>query len=107
MTRRSFVAAGATLPWMGGCASRDERVELWAMGREAQVVPSLLSGVQPRLQQLAWTTAHQKLLTAFAGESLPDLFQLGNTWVPELVALGALEPLDEYVARSAVVNRDD
>jgi len=106
LSRRTFVAAGTLLP-LAGCGARVDRVELWAMGREAQVVPSLLSGAQPRFQQLAWTTAHQKLLTAFAGDSLPDLFQLGNTWVPELVALGALEPLDEYVAGSSVVNRDD
>ncbi len=44
-----------------------------------------------RLQQLPWTAAHEKLLTAFAGDALPDVCQLGNTWMPEFAALGALE----------------
>ena len=44
--------------------------------------------------------AHEKLLTAFAGDATPDLCQLGNTWVPELGALGAIEPLDARAAPS-------
>ena len=50
---------------------------------------------------MPWTAAHEKLLTAFAGNALPDVAQLGNTWLPELaVQLGALEPLDARVASS-------
>jgi multiple sugar transport system substrate-binding protein len=33
--------------------------------------------------------------------------QLGNTWIPELVALNALEPLDRYTAASPVVDASD
>ena len=36
----------------------------------------------------------RKLLTAHAGDAMPDAFQLGNTWIPEFVALRAIEPLD-------------
>ena len=100
-----------------GCASRaDERTELrfWLMGREAEVISQLLPEFERRhpeirvvVQQLPWTAAHEKLLTAFAGDALPDLCQLGNTWVPEFSALGALEPLDARVAASAVVREDD
>ena len=74
------------------------------MGREAEVVAELLPafrarhpGIHVRVQQLPWTAAHEKLLTAFAGDALPDLCQLGNTWLPEFAALGALEPLDARV----------
>jgi multiple sugar transport system substrate-binding protein len=56
--------------------------------------------------QLPWTAAHEKLLTAFAGDATPDICQLGNTWIPEFVALGALEPLDASVAASALDPRD-
>jgi multiple sugar transport system substrate-binding protein len=59
------------------------------------------------VQQLHWTSAHEKLLTAFAGDALPDVAQLGNTWVPEFVALKALAPLDARVQASAVVQRGD
>lgn len=84
------------------------------MGREAEVVGELLTaferehpGVRVRVEQLPWSAAHEKLLTAFAGGVLPDVAQLGNTWVPELVALGALEPLDARVAASPDVPADD
>jgi multiple sugar transport system substrate-binding protein len=60
-----------------------------------------------KVQQLPLTAAHQKLLTAFAGGSTPDLSQLGNTWLPELVALHALEPLQARVDHSHVVRADD
>ena len=45
------------------------------------------------IQQWPLSAAHEKLLTAFAGDALPDVSQLGNTWIPELATLGALEPL--------------
>lgn len=84
------------------------------MGREGEVVVQLLPeferahpGLKIKVQQLPWTAAHEKLLTAFAGDATPDLCQLGNTWIPELVALNALEPLDRYVAASPIVDADD
>jgi multiple sugar transport system substrate-binding protein len=52
-----------------------------------------------RVQQIPWSAAHEKLLTAYAGDSMPDAFQLGNTWIPEFVALRAIEPLDERLKR--------
>ncbi len=88
-------------------------LDFWAMGREAEVVAELLPefharhpNVQVRVQQLPWTAAHEKLLTAYAGDALPDLCQLGNTWLPEFSALDALEPLDARVA-AAAIPRDD
>ncbi len=59
--------------------------------------------VDVRVQQIPWTAAHEKLLTAYVGNVTPDLAQLGNTWVPELQAVDAIEPLDKYVAQSSVV----
>jgi multiple sugar transport system substrate-binding protein len=89
-------------------------LKFWAMGREGEVVTALIPeferthpGVRVEVQQLPWTAAHEKLLTAFAGEVMPDVFQLGNTWIPEFEVLNALAPLDGYVAASAVVRPDD
>lgn len=91
-----------------GCTRTDDAsgpLNFWAMGREAEVVAALLPRFNSRypdiavhVQQLPWTAAHAKLLTAYAGGSLPDLCQLGNTWLPEFSALDALEPLDERIA---------
>jgi multiple sugar transport system substrate-binding protein len=84
------------------------------MGREGEVAGELIReferdnpGIRVRLQQMPWTSAHEKLLTAFAGDVLPDLCQLGNTWVPEFHALGALEDLSSRVRESDAVDRDD
>jgi multiple sugar transport system substrate-binding protein len=98
----------------GSSASRETVLRFWAMGREGEVVAQLLPeferahpGIRVHVQQLPWTAAHEKLLTAFAGDATPDLCQLGNTWIPELVALNALEPLDQYAAASAIVHASD
>lgn len=100
-----------------GCArtDADERaVVFWAMGSEAEAADAVLAGFREqhpeipiRVQRVPWSAAHEKLLTAFVGGSMPDVFQLGNTWVAELDALGALEPLDARVEASETVGRDD
>ena len=95
-------------------ASERDTVVLWAMGTEAEVADQLLDGfraehptIPVRVQALPWSAAHEKLLTAFVGDSMPDVFQLGNTWVPELAMLGALEPLDDRIEASTLVTRSD
>jgi multiple sugar transport system substrate-binding protein len=89
-------------------------VRFWAFGREGEVVRELVPAFEKRhpdirveVQQIPWTAAHEKLLTGFVGNATPDAAQLGNTWVPEFVALGALEPLDERLQRSAAGVRAD
>jgi multiple sugar transport system substrate-binding protein len=120
MMRRPFsvmalVLAGAML--LTSCAPRKEAgvvLKFWAMGREGEVVTALMPeferahpGVRVEVQQLPWTAAHEKLLTAFAGDVMPDIFQLGNTWVPEFKAIGALQALDAPVAASQLVTPSD
>jgi multiple sugar transport system substrate-binding protein len=106
----------AALVW-AGCArevAAPREVRFWAMGREGEVVSQLLPGfaarhpdVAVRVQQIPWSAAHEKLLTAFVGGTLPDVFQLGSTWVPEFTAIGALEGLDARLAGSASVQLED
>jgi multiple sugar transport system substrate-binding protein len=96
-----------------GCGADDEGVEVvefWGFGREGEVVGELVSdferenpGIRVQVQQIPWTAAHEKLLTAVVGDATPDVAQLGNTWIPEFEALGALERLDPWVARSSIV----
>jgi len=89
-------------------------LRFWAFGREGEVVQQLIPeferthpAIRVRLQQIPFTAAHEKLLTAVVGEAAPDVAQLGNTWIPELVALRALLPLDSLVRRSPVVVPED
>ncbi|HET6434003.1 sugar ABC transporter substrate-binding protein [Dyella sp.] len=109
--------AGVALLALGGCQARapaTQTLEFWTFGGEGEAVQALLPAferahpqIRVRLQQLPLSAAHQKVLTAYAGGSMPDLMQLGNTWLPELAALHALEPLQSRVTRSAVVQPDD
>jgi multiple sugar transport system substrate-binding protein len=114
--RRTALLCLVVLSFTAGCSapSGDTVVRFWAMGREGEVVAELLSeferthpGIKVEVQQLPWTAAHEKLLTAFAGDATPDVCQLGNTWIPEFVALRALERLDNYVAASQVIDPGD
>ncbi|MGH8133268.1 MAG: sugar ABC transporter substrate-binding protein [Steroidobacteraceae bacterium] len=98
----------------GPSSSSHRSLTVWAVGREGEVITQLLPefarlhpDIEVRVQQLPWSAAHQKLLTAFAGDATPDLCQLGNSWIPEFVALKALEPLEDRVGRSTVVQPAD
>lgn len=101
--RHLFLTIAMVLMPVCGCRSNSAKsavIEFWAMGREGEVVQTLVPeferrtpGVRVRVQQIPWSAAHEKLLTAYVGDAMPDVFQVGNTWIPEFVALGALEPL--------------
>ena len=117
LSKTAVLGVFSALLIAAGCerASSPEIIlRFWAMGREGEVVTGLLPeferthpGIRVKVQQLPWTAAHEKLLTAFAGDVTPDICQLGTTWIPELVALDALEPLDRYVASSPIVDATD
>jgi multiple sugar transport system substrate-binding protein len=90
--------------------AREVTIRFWAMGAEGEQVAKLVPqferenpGIRVRVQQIPWTAAHEKLLTAHVGKSTPDVAQLGNTWIPEFEALGALRPLGPLIERSSVI----
>ena len=119
--RRRLLQAGVAglaalaAPALVGCGRKfDGPLRFWAMGREAEVVGELLADFQReqpqirvRVDKLPWSAAHEKLLTAFAGDATPDLAQLGNSWVPEFAALNALAPLDGWVAATPTLQPAD
>ena len=92
--------------------ARETEIRFWAMGAEGEQVAKLVPqferenpGIRVRVQQIPWTAAHEKLLTAHVGKSTPDVAQLGNTWIPEFEALGALRALGPLIARSSVIRQ--
>ena len=109
LTRRQMTGALAVFPLLRAltaCAARsDAALTIWAMGNEAASLPDLLKTIDwpanappITVQPLPWTAAHEKLLTGFAGGSLPTVGQVGNSWIAELAAIGAIAP----VPKSAV-----
>ena len=94
------------------CSARQdsrERLEFWGIGREGEVIAELIPeferrnpGIKVVVQQIPWTAAHEKLLTAFVGDAMPDVAQMGNTWVSEFAAVRALDDVS-----SIRVDRND
>ncbi|MEP7010299.1 MAG: sugar ABC transporter substrate-binding protein [Acidobacteriota bacterium] len=89
-------------------------VRFWAFGREGEEVRALVPEFERRnpdlrvdVQQVPWSAAHEKLLTAYVGNALPDAAQMGNTWIPEMEALGVLAPLGSRISRSKSFDRAD
>jgi len=116
VNRREVLLGLAALAAAPACTRRSDRkvLRFWAAGREGDVAAELVRGfaderpdIEVEVQKFPFTAAHEKLLTAYAGDTLPDLCHLGNTWVPEFAALNALEPLDALVAGSRDVPADD
>lgn len=52
-------------------------------------------GVTVKDVPIPYDELHQKLITAAAGEQLPDLVRADIGWVPELANLGVLEPIGD------------
>jgi len=102
---------------VAGCKAEDDTrtvLDFWAIGSEVEKIGELVDeferqnpDIRLRVQQIPWLAAHEKLLTAFAGDAMPDVCQLGNTWIPEFAMLGAIEPLDKYLRQSTTVDSAD
>ena len=82
-----------------------ETIELnvWGMGEEAKSLPDIAKefeaenpDIKINVQAIPWDQAHDKLLTAVASKSGPDVVQMGTTWIPEFADAGALMDLTPY-----------
>lgn len=117
----NITTAALCLVWLSlgnpGCGPAGDKqtvLSFWALGSEGDKVRGMVRefeqahpGISVALQQIPWTAAHEKLLTAYAGDATPDLCHLGNTWISEFVLLNALEPLDDRIKISGVIDQDD
>lgn len=78
-------------------------INVWGMGEEAKSLPEIAKkfeeenpDIKVNVQAIPWDQAHDKLLTAVASKSGPDVIQMGTTWIPEFAAAGALMDLEPY-----------
>lgn len=98
----------------GKSSATEKELEFWSLGVEGELVKPLItrfeqenSNIKVIVQAIPWSAAHEKLLTAYASNTTPDLCQLGNTWIPEFVALNAIDTLDHRVNESPVVVQEN
>jgi len=47
-------------------------------------------GLMVRMEQLTWDSGQEKIAAAVASGTVPDLCELGSTWMPRFIASGAL-----------------
>ena len=99
------------------CANKKSDVKtlhFWAMGAEGEYIQKLVPeferrnpGIKVKVQMIPWTAAQEKLITAYASDNAPDLFQLGNTWIPQFAALNAIEELSNFVNSSVSIKKEN
>lgn len=84
-----------------------KEITVWAMGWDGAILREIASaferaepGVTVKVQTIPWDIGHEKIITSIMGGVPPDVCQIGTTWMPEFVAMGALEPLDGPAAVS-------
>ncbi|WP_433019017.1 ABC transporter substrate-binding protein [Kribbella sp. CA-294648] len=66
---------------------------------EKKLLPAFATetAVKVELQTSDWGSAFQKVLTAAASKTMPDVLMLGGIWTAPLVAANALLPLDRFM----------
>ncbi|MEU0371998.1 sugar ABC transporter substrate-binding protein [Streptomyces sp. NPDC006283] len=82
-------------------ANAKQTLTVWAMGEEGARIDGVAKkfnekypDITVKVTPIGWDVAHQKLVSAAAADKLPDMAQLGSTWVGEFIDLGVLEPVD-------------
>ncbi|WP_338553964.1 sugar ABC transporter substrate-binding protein [Paenibacillus sp. KS-LC4] len=90
----------------GEAATGDQPVtiKVWGMGDQEQTLKTISEqfesdnpNIKVDVQVIPWGSAHDKLLTAVASKSGPDVLQMGTSWMPEFANAGALLDLTPYV----------
>ncbi|MDT2745261.1 sugar ABC transporter substrate-binding protein [Enterococcus asini] len=94
-------------------SSKDDVLNVWGMGDEVKQLSKMTdkfteeTGIKVKIQALPWSNAHDKLLTAVASKSGPDVLQMGTTWMPEFQQAGALADMSEYIEKYDTLNPDN
>lgn len=82
-------------------ADAKQTLTVWAMGAEgeklaevAEVYEKAHPNVTVKVTPVGWDVAHQKLVSAAAAGTMPDVAQMGGSYMGEFAELGVLEPVD-------------
>jgi ABC-type glycerol-3-phosphate transport system substrate-binding protein len=82
-------------------ADAEQTLTVWAMGTEGEKLGEVAAAyrkqnphITVKVTPVGWDVAHQKLVSAAAAGKLPDVTQMGSTFMGEFAELGVLEPFD-------------
>src|SRR4051812_15158155 len=107
-TALALAAASAlTLTACGGSGGSDvgaaakQTLTVWAMGTEGEKLADVAAAYEKahpnitvKVTPVGWDVAHQKLVAAAAAGKLPDVVQMGGSYLGEFADMGVLEPVD-------------
>lgn len=81
---------------------------IWAMGTEGENLGALADAFEDEYPEVdvtvtavPWDAAHDRLVNAIAGGQVPDVSQIGTTWMGEFAAMGGLEPTPDDIDSAA------
>ncbi|NJP50145.1 sugar ABC transporter substrate-binding protein [Streptomyces sp. SBST2-5] len=85
-------------------ADAKQTLTIWGMGEEAKRLEEVAKdftekhpNITVKVTPVGWDVVGQKMTSAAAAGTLPDMAQMGSTMMGEFIALDALEPVDEKV----------
>lgn len=86
------------------------KITVWAMGEEAKSLDKLAQlfmqeypEYEANVQAIPWANAFDKILTGIAGRQVPDVAQMGTTWMAPFGSMGAFENLEPFVKNSEII----
>ncbi|GAA2324042.1 sugar ABC transporter substrate-binding protein [Streptomyces cuspidosporus] len=104
------LASALTLTACGGSGGGDvaagdkQTLTVWAMGTEGEKLADVAKAYEKantnitlKVTPVGWDVAHQKLVAAAAAGRLPDIVQMGGSYMGEFADMGVLEPVDTKV----------
>ncbi|HUK62464.1 MAG TPA: extracellular solute-binding protein, partial [Dongiaceae bacterium] len=90
------VAALATVVALGSCAPKKQEVVFWQFWPTETLQPLVREferqnpGLTVRVEQLAWAGGADRIAAAIDSGRVPDLCEVGSTWLPRMLATGQL-----------------
>ncbi|WP_458119058.1 sugar ABC transporter substrate-binding protein [Paenibacillus sp. Z6-24] len=111
----SFVLAGCGGSKEAATTADGKRIlKVWGMGAEGTALSKMVPDFEAKnpdikveVQAIPWDNAHDKLLTAVASQSGPDVVQMGMSWIPEFAEAGALQDLSSYTEKYPNLKADN
>ncbi len=98
------VAACCALGMLLSCSPARKEIVFWQFWPSEVVTPLLEKfekehpGLEVRMEQLTWQSGLEKITAAMASGNVPDLCEMGSTWMPRMLASGQLT---DWTAASA------
>jgi multiple sugar transport system substrate-binding protein len=104
---KSFVAATAgalalAMLVVVSCSHRESAEVVFWQFQRPDIMESLIErfeaenpGVEVRVETLTWQSGYEKIVMAFSSGELPDLLEVGSTWLPKFENEGAIEDVTD------------